>query len=123
MVGIIGTVPIHIFCADPHRQAALIKLVEMKNLGASSINLLADIGIRTPEDLRAIGSVKAFRRIRQRGTRVPVALLYALEGAILDIAWQDMDVGLKTQLVQMAERINQEESISAITSSMNTEST
>lgn len=72
-----------------------MKLVEMKNLGASSINLLADIGIRTPEDLCAIGSVKAFRRIRQRGIRVSVALLYALEGAILDIAWQDMDCRIK----------------------------
>lgn len=86
------------------------KLIEMKNLGASSINLLAHIGIRTPDDLRAVGSVNAYRRIRQHGARVSVALLYALEGALLGISWQDMDIGLKAQLVQMAERINQEES-------------
>lgn len=98
-----------------------MKLIEIKNLGASSINLLADIGIRTPEDLRAIGSVKAFRLIRQRGTRVSVALLYALEGAILDIAWRDMNIGLKTQLVQMAERINQEENRSAAANAIDTE--
>lgn len=86
-----------------------MKLIEMKNLGASSINLLAGIGIRTPEDLRAIGSVKAYRLIRQGGNRVSVALLYALEGALLGVAWQAMDSGLKAQLVQMAERINREE--------------
>lgn len=89
------------------------KLIQMKNLGASSINLLAGIGIRTPDDLHAVGSVKAYRRIRQRGTRVSVALLYALEGALLGISWQDMDIGLKAQLVQMAERINLEESTAA----------
>jgi DNA transformation protein len=85
------------------------KLIELKNLGASTVNILNSIGIRTQQELQAIGSVQAYRRIRQRGVHVSRALLYALEGALLDKSWQSLDPALKAQLVQMAERIDQEE--------------
>lgn len=85
------------------------KLIELKNLGASTVNILNSIGIRTQQELQAIGSVQAYRRIRQRGVHVSRALLYAMEGALLDIPWQSLDPALKVQLVQMAERIDQEE--------------
>ena len=85
------------------------KLIELKNLGASTVNILNSIGIRTQQELQAIGSVQAYRRIRQRGVHVSRALLYALEGALLDKPWQSLDPALKVQLVQMAERIDQEE--------------
>ncbi len=85
------------------------RLIELKNLGASSVNLLNTIGIHTPDDLRAVGSVKAYQRIRQRGAHVSMALLYALEGALLGISWQDIDPALKMQLAQTAERITQTE--------------
>lgn len=85
------------------------KLIELKNLGASSVNLLNSIGVRTQQELRAIGSVQAYRRIRQRGFHVSRALLYAMEGALLDLPWQSLDPALKVQLVHMAERIDQEE--------------
>ncbi|HQQ73562.1 MAG TPA: TfoX/Sxy family protein [Pseudomonadales bacterium] len=85
------------------------KLIELKNIGASSVNILNSIGVRTQRDLQMIGSVQAYRRIRQRGVHVSRALLYAMEGALLDIPWQSLDSALKVQLVQMAERIDQEE--------------
>ncbi len=85
------------------------KLIELKNIGASTVNILNSIGVRSLKDLKAIGSVQAYRRIRQRGVHVSRALLYAMEGALLDIPWQSLDPALKAQLVQMAERIYQEE--------------
>ena len=85
------------------------KLIELRNLGASTVNILNSIGIRTEQELRALGSVQAYRRIRQRGVHVSRALLYAMEGALLDLPWQSLDPALKVQLVQMAERIDQEE--------------
>ena len=85
------------------------KLIELKNIGASTVNILNSIGVRTQRDLQTIGSVQAYRRIRQRGVHVSRALLYAMEGALLDIPWQSLDSALKVQLVQMAERIDQEE--------------
>mgnify|MGYP003531987521 CR=1 FL=1 len=85
------------------------KLIELKNIGASTVNILNSIGVRTQRDLQKVGSVQAYRRIRQRGVHVSRALLYAMEGALLDIPWQSLDSALKVQLVQMAERIDQEE--------------
>jgi DNA transformation protein len=89
--------------------AAEKRLIELKNLGASSVNILNAVGIRTHAELAAIGSVQAYRRIRQRGILVSRAMLYAMEGALLDVPWKSLDPALKVQLVQMAERINQEE--------------
>jgi DNA transformation protein len=85
------------------------KLIELKNLGAASVNILKTIGINTYEDLRKTGSVKAYRCIRQRGLHASRALLYAMEGALQDISVQSLDAALKIQLVQLADRIDQEE--------------
>lgn len=85
------------------------KLVELKNLGAASVNILNAVGIRTYTDLSSIGSVQAYRRIRQRGIHVSRAMLYAMEAALLDVHWKSLDPALKVQLVQMADRIDREE--------------
>lgn len=85
------------------------KLIQMKNLGAASVNILNSIGVRSYHDLASLGSVQAYRRIRQRGIHVSRAMLYAMEAALLDVPWQSLDPALKAQLVQTAERIDREE--------------
>lgn len=89
-------------CNDP-------KLIQLRNMGAASVNILNSIGVRTRGDLVALGSVRAYRTIRQRGIRVTHAMLYAMEGALLDVPWQSLDAAFKQQLVQMADRIEREE--------------
>lgn len=86
-----------------------MKLIQMKNLGAASVNILNSIGVKTYEDLAHLGSVQSYRRIRQRGIHVSRAMLYAMEAALLDVPWQSLDPALKAQLVQTAERIDREE--------------
>jgi DNA transformation protein len=86
-----------------------MKLIQMKNLGAASVNILNSIGVKTYEDLAQLGSVQSYRRIRQRGIHVSRAMLYAMEAALLDVPWQSLDPALKAQLVQTAERIDREE--------------
>lgn len=81
------------------------KLIELKNLGAASVNILNTVGIRTYGDLANIGSAQAYRKIRQRGIHVSRALLYAMEGALLDQHWKTIDPALKAHLVQLAETI------------------
>jgi DNA transformation protein len=88
-----------------------IKLIELKNLGAASVNILNAIGVRTLGDLEAVGSAQAYRRIRQRGIRVSLAMLYAMEGALLDVHWKSLEADVKARLVQTAEHIEQEELI------------
>jgi len=79
----------------------------LKNLGTASINILNAIGVKTPQDLQRMGSVKAYLKIKARGIRVSKVMLYALEGALLNIHWKELDVDIKARLLTEVE--NQED--------------
>jgi len=80
------------------------ELKELKNLGAASVNILQSIGIQTLEDLRQTGSVNAYLKIKARGIKVSKVMLYALEGALLDIHWKELDNEIKAQLLAKTEQ-------------------
>ncbi len=80
-------------------------LLSLKNLGNTSVNWLLSIGIHNRHELEAIGPVHAYNRIRERGIKVSKVLLYALQGALLDIHWTELDSGLKRRLLDEAERL------------------
>ncbi|WP_295802811.1 TfoX/Sxy family protein [uncultured Microbulbifer sp.] len=80
------------------------ELLQLKNLGLASVNILHSIGIRTLDDLRRVGPVEAFINIRGRGINASRVMLYALQGALLDVHWNDLDPVLKANLVDEAER-------------------
>ncbi len=82
------------------------ELLQLKNLGMASVNILHAIGINTYSDLKEIGSVEAYRRIKGRGINVSKVMLYALEGALLDLHWNELALDLKEQLVQEATQEN-----------------
>ena len=79
-------------------------LLTLKNLGNTSVNWLHAVGIHTREELAQIGPVQAYNRIRERGIKVSKVLLYALQAALLDVHWSELDTDLKQQLVDDAER-------------------
>ena len=79
------------------------ELLQLKNLGMASVNILHAIGINTYADLRNIGSVEAYRRIKARDINVSKVMLYALEGALLNVHWNDLSLEVKAQLVAEAE--------------------
>lgn len=81
------------------------ELLKLKNLGIASVNILHSIGIRSYEDLHRIGPVEAFISIRRRGINVSRVLLYALQGALLDVHWNELDADLKASLVSETERL------------------
>lgn len=81
------------------------ELLQLKNLGLASVNILHSIGIRTLDDLRRVGPVEAFINIRRRGINASRVLLYALQGALLDTHWNDLDPDLKASLVDEAEKL------------------
>jgi DNA transformation protein and related proteins len=76
------------------------ELLELKNLGMASVNILQAIGINTYEDLAEVGPVNAYRKIKDRGIHVSKVMLYALQGALMDVHWNDLPPELKTQLVK-----------------------
>lgn len=79
------------------------ELLQLKNLGTASVNILAAVGIHTPEDLKNIGSVGAYTRIKSRGIQVSKVMLYALEGALLNAHWTELAEDHKSRLVADAE--------------------
>ncbi|WP_444929838.1 TfoX/Sxy family protein [Microbulbifer sp. SSSA002] len=81
------------------------ELLKLKNLGLASVNILHSIGIRSLEDLRRVGPVEAFISIRNRGINASKVMLYALQGALMDVHWNDLDPELKQQLTNEVERL------------------
>lgn len=80
------------------------ELLQLKNLGMASVNILRAIGINTYADLKRTGAVEAYRRIKARNINVSKVMLYALQGALLDVHWNDLAPDLKRQLVLDAEQ-------------------
>lgn len=80
------------------------ELLQLKNLGMATVNILRAIGITTFSELREIGAVEAYRRIKSRNINVSKVMLYALQGALMDVHWNDLPPDLKNQLVAEAEQ-------------------
>lgn len=79
------------------------ELLQLKNLGMASVNILHAIGINTYADLQKVGAVEAYRRIRSRDINVSKVMLYALQGALMNVHWNDLAPEVKAQLVLEAE--------------------
>jgi DNA transformation protein len=80
------------------------ELLQLKNLGMASVNILHAVGINTYADLRRIGAVEAYLRIKARDINVSKVMLYALQGALLNVHWNDLAPEMKLQLVTEAEQ-------------------
>jgi DNA transformation protein len=78
-------------------------LQSLKNLGSTSVNWLRAVGINNRDELATAGPIEVYNRIRERGFRVSRVLLYALEGALLDMHWNDLSPDHKLQLVTQAD--------------------
>jgi len=60
----------------------------LRNLGPKSAHMLADVGIKTEADLRNVGVIDAYRRVKHaHPRRASLLMLYALQGALMDIHW------------------------------------
>ena len=78
------------------RRASL--LGELRNIGPASARWLRAVGVTSRADLEAIGPVEAFQRIRDAGFGPTLNLLWALQGAVLDVHWAELPPELKTKL-------------------------
>jgi DNA transformation protein len=63
-------------------------LAAVANLGPKSSAVLAQAGVTSLEQLRKLGSVKAFSLAKRVQPSATLNLLWALEGAILGQPWQ-----------------------------------
>lgn len=79
------------------------ELHSLKNLGNTTVHWLHAVGIHSRQELDRLGPVEAYNRVRSRGIRASKVLLYALQGALLDVHWTELDPHLKQTLVEQAE--------------------
>jgi len=78
-------------------------LAGVRNLGPASVRWLAAVGIRDREKLEALGAPRAWARVRAAGFNASRNLLWALQGAILDLPWNELPPAMKETLRKQAE--------------------
>jgi len=71
----------------------------MRNIGKVSRTWLRAIELHTLDDLKRCGSVAAYRMIKSMQPKATLNLLWALEGAILDIDWREIPDTRKRELL------------------------
>jgi DNA transformation protein and related proteins len=76
---------------------------KLRNIGPKSAAWLRQVGLRSREDLEAVGAVDAYMRVKRAGFKPSLNLLYALEGALLDCHWQEVPDARRSELVLAAE--------------------
>jgi DNA transformation protein len=76
-------------------------LSELRNIGPTIAARLREVGIETEDDLARVGPLEAWRRVveAQPGKTIPVCYyLYSLQGALLDLHWNNLPDEVKREL-------------------------
>lgn len=80
-----------------------LRIEEMRNLGPATAKMLADVGVHREGDLRRIGAVDAYHRLKFRfGRQVTIIALYAMEAALRGCDWRSLDPETKERLRRAA---------------------
>lgn len=75
------------------------ELLQMKNLGKTSVLWLHAVGIHSAGELRRRGAAAAYRAVLARGFNASRVLLYSIEGALLDRHWSELPHEHKRRLL------------------------
>lgn len=70
----------------------------IKNMGPKGMDWLRSVGIQAREDLERVGSVEAYRRLKESVPGVNILALYAMEAALWDLHWNELPPHIKTSL-------------------------
>ena len=76
----------------------MTELTSLRNIGKEIAKRLKAVGISTAEELFQVGSREAFARIKAYDPKVCLVYLYALEGAILDVEYNQLPADVKQGL-------------------------
>ena len=78
----------------------------LQGLGLKSQTMLATSGIRTVAQLRRLGSVRAYAKVKATGTNASLNLLWAIEGALTGVHWQVVAREHRLSLLLALEALN-----------------
>jgi len=80
------------------------QLTSLRNIGKELDKKLKDVNITTAEELKKVGSEEAFIRLKLRDPQVCLVHLYALEGAISDTEYNQLQEDVKQRLKIISDR-------------------
>lgn len=66
----------------------MTRIADLPNFGPKSRQMLEQAGIKTVEQLREMGSVRAYLQVKRAGGNASLNLLWAMEGALTGQHWQ-----------------------------------
>jgi DNA transformation protein len=75
------------------------EIESLLNLGPKSTEWLVDVGVTTLDDLKKIGPVEAYWRVKQAGYNASLNLLYALAGAVSNTHWNKLSQDEKHRMM------------------------
>ncbi len=76
----------------------------LPRIGPRSRHWLAEAEVHTLEDLASLGALEAWKRAKAAHPReVSLNLLYALQGLLMDCAWNELPPSVKEGLKKSAE--------------------
>lgn len=75
-------------------------LAALRNLGITSANKLYSAGIQTPDQIRKLGAVATYLRVKAVFPDITLNLLWAVEGFLLDTDWRDLSDEQKNTLME-----------------------
>ncbi len=71
----------------------------MRNLGPISAARLRAVGIDSPDELRRVGAVEAYLKLRESHPfEISVVFLYALHGAVTETDWRQLSESTRARL-------------------------
>jgi DNA transformation protein and related proteins len=76
-----------------------MSITDLPNLGPKSQQMLERAGITSLDQLRSLGSVEAFARVKRSGGNPSLNLLWALEAALTGLRWQEVAREHRTSLL------------------------
>lgn len=74
-------------------------LLKLKNIGPRSVDKLMAIGITSREQIDALGAAQVYRRLREH-VPVSMTMLWALQGALLDLPYYQVPVEIRKALLE-----------------------
>ena len=74
--------------------------VKIRNVGPKSAAWLRQVGVKTDDEVRALGALEVFMKVKRAGFKPSLNLLYALEGAVVDCHWTALTAERKSELVR-----------------------
>lgn len=86
------------------------RLENLKNIGKRVAFSLREIGICTQDELREVGVISAWKRLRKKNPKknICVCTLYALYGALKDVKWNEIPEKKKREFQQVSRDFREE---------------